>query len=222
MPFQKFINRYQAARLLLAEPEISRYRNASDTLILAIPRGALQMGEVFHDKLGLPLDIIGTKKIPHPFNEELAIGAVGPYGIFFVDTVSFPDIPSEYVEKERRRLENAIAKRYASYRGSDKFPVLRNKTIILVDDGLATGSTMLAAIQVVRTQNPARIVVAVPVSPQDTLEKIRKALKTVDSVVCLFVPPVFHAIGEFYDDFPQVEDEEAIEILKRCRSENVL
>ena len=110
MPFQKFINRYQAARLLLAEPEICRYRNASDTLILAIPRGALQMGEVFHDKLGLPLDIIGTKKIPHPFNEELAIGAVGPYGIFFVDTVSFPDIPSEYVEKERRRLENAIAK----------------------------------------------------------------------------------------------------------------
>ena len=205
-----FKDRYDAGMQLAKA--LSEYKGR-DVVILAIPRGALQIGEVLHKELKAPLDIIVTKKIPHPMSEEYAIGAVGSGGEYFI-TEAGMDIDPKHIEKERKRLEKAVEEKYVRYRGTRAKPDLRDRTVIIIDDGIATGSTMLAAIHVVRKQRPARIVVAVPVGAPDSLKKIEEEA---DEVVCLDVPMGFAAIGQFYEDFAQVEDEEAIAILKKCR-----
>lgn len=206
-----FKDRYDAGMHLAKA--LSGYKGREDVIILAIPRGALQIGEVLHNELKAPLDIIVTKKIPHPMSEEYAIGAVGPGGECFV-TEAGMDIDPKHIEKERKRLEKAVEEKYARYRGKRARPKLRDRVVILIDDGIATGSTMLAAIHVVRKQKPAKIVVAVPVAPPESLKRIEEEA---DEVICLDMPMGFAAIGQFYDDFVQVEDEEAIAILKKCK-----
>jgi predicted phosphoribosyltransferase len=191
---------------------LSKYRNDPDAIILAIPRGALQIGKVLHQRLGLPLDIIVTKKIPHPMSEEFAVGAVGPDGEYFL-TESASGIDQEYIEREKKRIEKAVEEKYARYRGKRPKPEIEGKTVIIVDDGIATGSTMMAAIHVIRKQKAAKIVVAVPVGPPDTVAAMGKVA---DEVVCLITPQMFFAIGQFYENFVQVEDEEAIAILNEC------
>ena len=206
-----FRDRYDAGdQLALA---LAKYKGARDAIVLAIPRGALQIGEVLHERLGLPLDIIVTKKIPHPMSEEYAIGAVGPDGEYFVNPAAL-DIAPEYIESQRRRLELAVEEKYVTYRGKRPKPKLGGKTVIIVDDGIATGSTMIAAIHVIRKQKPKRIVVAVPVGAQDSVARVAAEA---DEVVCLSTPDMFFAIGQFYEDFTQVEDEEAMAILEKCR-----
>ncbi len=190
-----------------------RYKNKKNILILAIPRGALVIGEVLHRELGAPLDIIVTKKIPHPMSEEYAIGAVGPGGEWFVDEAASDGVGGEYIESQRAMLEKAVEERYERYRGKRPKPAIKGRTVILIDDGIATGSTMLAAIRVLRKQKPERIVVAVPVAPPDSLARVAEEA---DEVVCLMQPTPFFAIGAFYEDFRQVEDEEAMAILARC------
>ncbi len=192
---------------------LARYKGKKDVLILAIPRGALQIGEVLHEELKTPLDIIVTKKIGHPMSEEYAIGAVGPDGEYVISEGAV-DVSPEYIIGERKRLEAVVEEKYRRYRGDRPKPDVRGKTVILVDDGIATGSTLIAAIHVIRKQKPAKIVVAVPVAPAEGLAKVKAQA---DEVICLLVPPDFYAIGQFYDSFPQVEDEEAIAILKKCR-----
>lgn len=206
-----FRDRHDAAKQLAAA--LSAYKGRKDVLILAIPRGALQIGEVLHSELGAPLDIIVTKKIPHPMSEEYAIGAVGPDGEWFVDPEAAVDVSRDYIERERKRLEAVVEEKYARYRGGRPMPAIRGKTVIIVDDGLATGSTMIAAVRVVRKKNPAKIVVAAPVGAADAVRKLKGIA---DVVVCLATPEPFFAIGQFYDRFPQVEDWEAIAILKKC------
>lgn len=206
-----FKDRLEAGKLLAKA--LWRYKE-KDAIVLAIPRGALQIGEVLHAELGLPLDIIATKKIPHPANEEFAIGAVGPDGGYFVDPFAAREVSPEYIEAQRKRLAAAIEERYLRYRGKRPKPALGGKTAIIVDDGLATGSTMLAAIRVIKKQKPSRIVVAVPVGPPDVAARLEREA---DEVVCLLRPEFFYAIGAFYEYFPQVDDEEAIAILKRCQ-----
>jgi predicted phosphoribosyltransferase len=206
-----FKDRYDAGEKL-AEA-LSDYKGRKDVIILAIPRGALQIGEVLHKELKAPLDIIVTKKIPHPMSEEYAIGAVGPGGEYFV-TGAADDVGPEYIEKERKRLEKAVEEKYVRYRGKRAKPKLKDKTVIIIDDGIATGSTMIAAIHVVRKQKPANIVVAVPVGPPDSVKMVAEEA---DEVICLDMPMNFFAIGQFYENFTQVEDEEAIAILKKCR-----
>ncbi|MCI0503944.1 phosphoribosyltransferase [Candidatus Micrarchaeota archaeon] len=208
-----FRDRYDAGRRLAAA--LAGYKGGKDTLILAIPRGALQIGEVLYRELGLPLDIIVTKKIPHPMSVEYAIGAVGPDGEYFVNAGAAAEIGQEYVEIQRKKLAAAVEERYARYRGARAKPLLKGKTVILVDDGIATGSTVLAAIHIIRKHKPKKIVVAVPVGPPDSVAMIAAEA---DEMVCLEQPSLFHAIGAFYEDFAQVEDEEAIAILKRCRT----
>lgn len=205
-----FKDRYDAGEQL--SKALSAYAGKKDVLLLAIPRGALQIGEVLHERLKAPLDIIVTKKIPHPMSEEFAIGAVGPGGEFFVNP--YAEATPQYIERERKRIEAAVEEKYRRYRGDLPKPEVRGKTVILVDDGIATGSTMLAAIHVLRKQKPKRIVVAVPVGPPDTVALIAKEA---DEMVCLLTPDYFYAIGQFYESFVQVEDEEAIGILRRCR-----
>jgi predicted phosphoribosyltransferase len=205
-----FRDRFDAGEQLA--DALAKYKNDPDAIVLAIPRGALQIGKVLHERLNLPLDIIVTKKIPHPMSEEFAIGAVGPDGEYFV-TASAAGIDPQYLEGERKRIEKAVEEKYVRYRGMRPKPKLEGKTVIIVDDGIATGSTMIAAIHVIRKQKAAKVVVAVPVGPPDTVAQIAKEA---DEMFCIMAPPMFYAIGQFYENFVQVEDEEAIGILKAC------
>ncbi len=206
-----FADRYDAGRQLAAA--LAKYKGKKSVLILAIPRGALQMGGVLHDELKAQLDIIVTKKIGHPMSEEYAIGAVGPDGEYVISKGA-ADVPAEYILRERKRLEAVVEEKYRRYRGDRPKPGIRGKTVIIVDDGIATGSTLIAAIHVIRKQKPAKIVVAIPVAPAEALAKVKAEA---DEVICLLVPADFYAIGQFYEKFPQVEDGEAIAILRRCR-----
>ncbi|HSB46880.1 MAG TPA: phosphoribosyltransferase family protein [Candidatus Bilamarchaeum sp.] len=205
-----FRDRFDAGEQLAAA--LAEYKNDRDAIILAIPRGALQIGKVLHERLGLPLDIIVTKKISHPMSEEFAIGAVGPDGEHFL-TQSAEGIDRGYIESERKRLEKAVEEKYERYRGRRPKPDLAGKTAIIVDDGIATGSTIIAAIHVIRKQGAAKIVVAVPVGPSETVARIAALA---DEMHCLLSMDIFYAIGQFYEDFVQVEDEEAIAILREC------
>ncbi len=204
-----FKDRYDAGEQLAKA--LGAYAGRDDVVILAIPRGALQIGKVLHERLKAPLDIIVTKKIPHPTSEEFAIGAVGPGGEFFVNP--FTEAPAGYIEEQRKKLSASVEEKYRRYRGGKPLTDVRGKVVVIVDDGIATGSTMLAAIHVMRKQKPKRIVVAVPVGPADTVAQIAKEA---DEMVCLLIPEYFFAIGQFYESFAQVEDEEAIRILKEC------
>jgi predicted phosphoribosyltransferase len=205
-----FKDRYEAAEQLAKA--LSGYNGMKDAIILAIPRGALQIGEVLHKRLNLPLDIIITKKIPHPMSEEYAVGAVGPDGEFFVNASA--EVSNDYIASKRKILEKMVEERYKLYRGEKPKPKLYGKTVIIVDDGVATGSTILAAIHVIRKQNPKKIVIAVPVGSSEAMEMIKREA---DEVICISIPDNFFAIGQFYENFVQVEDKEAIGILKRCQ-----
>ena len=206
-----FKDRYEAGKRLA--DALTAYKNRKDTIILAIPRGALQVGEILHERLGLPLDIIITKKIPHPMNDEFAIGAVGPGGACFLNDPSAIGVPMGYVERKIDEISKSIDERYKTYRGRKPIPNLDGKIVIIVDDGIATGSTMRIAIRMIRMQNPERIVVAAPVGPPEVVDMLKTEA---DEIVCLETPFPFFAIGQFYESFPQVEDEEAIAILRKC------
>jgi putative phosphoribosyl transferase len=205
-----FKDRQDAAQQLL--PKLEKYKGNKDAIILAIPRGALQIGAVLRDKLDLPLDIVVTKKIGAPGNEEYAIGAVGPDGETQIneDVVRYYKIPKSYIDDEAQRLKHVIKRRYEDYRGDPNPPDLKDKICIVVDDGIATGFTTMAAVQYIRRQKPKKIVLAVPVSAVDSHEKLKKE---VDEMICLFVREDFFAVGQFYDIFGQVSDEEAIKLL---------
>ncbi len=206
-----FKDRYEAGKRLA--DALTTYKNRKDTIILAIPRGALQVGEILHERLGLPLDIIITKKIPHPMNDEFAIGAVGPGGACFLNDPSAIGVPMGYVERKIDEISKSIDERYKTYRGRKPIPNLDGKIVIIVDDGIATGSTMRIAMRMIRMQNPERIVVAAPVGPPEVVDMLKTEA---DEIVCLETPFPFFAIGQFYESFPQVEDEEAIAILRKC------
>jgi putative phosphoribosyl transferase len=208
---ERFPDRKTAAKLL--SEKLKSYKGLKDAVILAIPRGALQLGEVLRKELNLPLDIVVTKKIGAPGNEEFAIGVVGPDGKFSYDkaiTQSY-GIPLNYIEKEARRLQHVIRRRYEDYRGSAKPPDLKGKTCIIVDDGIATGHTTLAAVEYLKRQEAKKIVLAVPVSAPDSAAGLEKE---VDEMICLKKPEDFFAVGQFYANFPQVSDKEAAEILR--------
>ena len=205
-----FKNRTDAAKQLL--PKLEKYKNNKDVIILAIPRGALEMGVVLRNELKLPLDIVVTKKIGAPGNEEYAIGVVGPDGEKQIneDIIRYYKIPKNYIEDEAKRLKHVIKRRYEEYRGDPTPPDLKDKICIVVDDGIATGFTTLAAVQYIRRQKPKKIVLAVPVSAVDSYNKLKKE---VDEMICLNVREDFYAVDQFYEIFGQVSDEEAIKLL---------
>jgi len=203
-----FKDRFDAAERLAEK--LQKYKGSKDGIILAIPRGALQTGYVLAKRLQLPLDIILTKKIGHPDNSELAIGAVSLTSEI-IDP-DFRDVSREYIKKEVKEIRQNLRERSQQYRGTKFFSDLKDKIVILVDDGIATGHTMSAAIDLVKEEKLKKIIVAIPVGPWERIEMLKKRA---DEVICLSVPENFTAIGQFYRDFPQVDDEEAIGLLRK-------
>lgn len=191
---------------------LRRYKGAKSAVVLAVPRGGLPVGREIARALGLPLDVLLTKKIGHPFNPEFAIGAVTLTGAAVdAETMAREGVSEGYVASEVERLRASLRERWRLYRGDAPPPSMNGRTAILVDDGAATGRTLLAAIEVLRRERAARVVVAVPVASDDAAEALRAAA---DELECLAVPADFMAIGQFYGDFAQVSDEEAVALLR--------
>jgi predicted phosphoribosyltransferase len=181
-------------------------------IVLAIPRGGVVVGfEVAH-ALNISLDLIIPRKIRAPDNPELAIGALTEDGTIILDDelVKYLQVSEEYVreESERQRLE--IERRLKLYRRDAPYPSLKNREVVIVDDGIATGSTMKAAVASVRMRGAKTILVAVPVGPFSSIEELKREA---DNVICLYTPEPFHAIGQFYEDFTQTSDEEVRRLL---------
>jgi putative phosphoribosyl transferase len=207
---QGFKNRAQAGKLLAKQ--LDSYAHRPDVVVLALPRGGVPVGFAVAMTLGVELDILLVRKLGMPGQEEYAIGAVGSGGV----RVLQPGVPGllgvtpATVESITRRELAEIARRERLYRGARPLPVLKERTVMLVDDGIATGSTMLAAVRVARQQGAARIVVAVPVAPPETVLELEPQ---VDELVCLSAPPMFRAVSQWYREFDQTSDEEVQDLL---------
>ena len=182
-------------------------------IVLAIPRGGVVVGFEIAKALNLPLDVIIPRKIGAPDNPELAIGAVAEDGTAILDQnlIKYLGVSREYVVEETERQKQEINRRLKFYRQDTSYPDLKGLDIIVVDDGIATGSTMKAALASVKNRGAASITVAVPVGPPSTIEELEKIA---GRVVCLYTPEFFQAIGEFYEDFSQTSDDEVIGLLQ--------
>lgn len=204
----QFNDRYDAAMQLI--PHLKKYAQDQE-VVFAVPRGGVPIGYYIAKHYNLPLELMLTKKIGHPWSEELAIGAVSLED-HIVDERS--EVSEEYIEKAVKKIRADLQARYKKFMGEDhKIMDLKSKIVIIVDDGIATGNTMLAAIKMLRKKDPKKIVVAVPVAPPDTITKIRQYA---DEVVCLYSPEDFFGVGQFYRDFSEVSDEEVMELLKEA------
>lgn len=201
-------NRVAAAKQLVAA--LSEYRDKRP-LVLAIPRGAVPMAKVIADALNGELDVVLVRKLRAPGNPEFAIGSVDESGwVYLADYATTAGANERYIESEVSAQLETIRQRRAQYTPVRAPIDPASRVVIVVDDGLATGSTMISALHALRAKNPAELICAVPVAPPDTLEKVRG---NADRVVCLSSPVNFQAVGQFYRDFPQVADEEVIAIL---------
>lgn len=194
------------AGFLLSE-KLIKYKN-TNSVVLAVPRGGVPVGFEIARRLNLPLDIVVSKKIGHPYNKEFAIGAVSmDESIIDKDTA----IPKDYLDKEIRRIRNSLKEKYSLYMGTRTPIDIEGKNIIIVDDGIATGHTVLASIAMLRKKKPLKIIVAVPVLPENVLETF---IKKTDEFVYLIASDYFRGVGSFYDEFNQVEDKEVIQMLE--------
>ncbi len=206
-----FTNRGEAGNLLAEE--LIEYKNNKNAIIVTIPRGGLPIGYAISKKLNLPLEIVLSKKIGHPFHKEFAIGAVTLQSII-LDPVA-KDVSKVYIEEETERIRDLLKQRHQWYYG-DKLPLaLAGKIVIVVDDGVATGNTLISSIKLIQQQNPLQIVVGLPVSPYSTLKKI-ETLSEIDKVICLLTPESFYAVGQFYGEFNQVNDKEVVRLFKEA------
>jgi predicted phosphoribosyltransferase len=201
-----FADRRDAGRRLAAALAHLRDRRP---FVLAIPRGGVVVGRMIADHLACPLDVVVPRKLRAPFNPELAIGAGAEGGAVFVED-EMP-VGATYLEEEIRAQRREIERRVTVYRQGRGLPALDGRTAIVVDDGIATGATMIAALRAVRALGPAYLVAAVPVAPP---EGVARLAREADEIVCLSAPDVFHAVGQFYDDFRQVDDHEVIALLQ--------
>jgi putative phosphoribosyl transferase len=206
-----FRNRQHAGELLAVQ--LGRYRGQPQTVLLALPRGGVPVAAVMARELMLPLEVWPVQKLGAPRQPELAIGAVAGDDLVVLDrdAIASMGISQGEIDSAIARERAELVRRGQAYQGERPPLVLRGVTVILVDDGLATGYTMLAAIRSVRRLEPARVVVAVPVAPRDTLDMLRRE---VDEIFCVHVPRRLIAVGQFYEDFSQVGDEQVREALR--------
>tara|TARA_R110001583_G_scaffold86707_1_gene226487 strand:+ start:664 stop:1299 length:636 start_codon:yes stop_codon:yes gene_type:complete len=207
-----FKNRIDAAIQLASR--LMQFKK-ENLVILAIPRGGLPIGAIVAKALNAPLDIVLTKKIGHPNQKEYAIGAVSLENIVLTETNG---ISQEYIDNETSRIRKILNDRYKQYYRNKVPTDLKDKTVIIIDDGIATGNTLLVTIALVKKQKPKKIIVAIPVAPNSTL-KVLETTPGVDKIICLLAPMNFRAVGQFYETFPQVSDKQAIQWLEQTRNQ---
>lgn len=200
-----------AAGQFLAE-SLADYANCSDVLVLALPRGGVPVAFEVAKALNVALDVLVVRKLGVPDNQELAMGAIASGGVRVLnqDIVKQFNISDGVIDKITVQEREELERREQLYRGDRPFPDLQARTVILVDDGLATGATIWAAILALRQQRPARIVVAVPVAAPETYQDL---IGKVDKIVCSATPSPFYSVGRWYQNFPQTTDEEVRELL---------
>lgn len=205
-----FRDRKDSGTRLAQELKELKGKNA---IVLAIPRGGVPVAMEVAKYLGCEMDLIITRKVGAPGNPEFAIGSVTQDGELITDRefATSYGVGERYLVEESKRQTDIIKERLRRFRGDRPYPSLKDRIVVVVDDGIATGYTIRAAVQSIRRKNPAKLILAVPVAPQETIEELSKE---VDQVVCLSTPEIFYAIGEFYENFEQVEDEEVVRMLK--------
>jgi putative phosphoribosyl transferase len=211
-----FRDRREAGRFL-ADLLID-YAGRDDTIVLALPRGGVPVGYEVARKLGAPLDVFVVRKLGAPGQPEFALGAIASGGVRVVnrDAIQALGIADRLVEEIARREQEELSRRERLYRGNRPAPNLTGKTVILVDDGLATGSTMRSAAAAIKQQSPSRLVVAVPVAARSTCDELAQ---DVDQVVCAVTPFPFFAVGQWYSDFSETSDDEVRDLLERTARE---
>jgi putative phosphoribosyl transferase len=210
MPFR---DRIHAGQLLAQR--LMQYANRDDVLVLAVPRGGVPVGFEVAQALHAPLEVFVLRKLGVPWQEELAFGAVASGGVRVVEqeTIDALGLTSEEIEAVVEREQSELRRRERAYRDDRPAPHVQGKTVLLVDDGIATGSSMLAAIAALRQLKPAKIVVAVPVAAASTTKRLRKIA---DEFVAVEAPATFYAVGQFYADFQPTSDEEVVNLLERA------
>ncbi|MFZ9003670.1 MAG: phosphoribosyltransferase [Robiginitalea sp.] len=203
-----FRNRTEAGYLLAGE--LLKYKG-EPLVVMAIPRGGLPLGAIVADALQAPLEVALTKKIGHPFNREYAIGAVSRNQVVLSKPVG---ISQSYIDSETIRLRRKLEERHRLFHRKKNPVPLKGKQVIIIDDGIATGNTLRVTIALISAESPAKIIVAIPVAPPEAVERLRD-MAEVAEVICLNTPRNFHAVGQFYEDFAAVSDEEALAIFER-------
>jgi len=203
-----FRDRSEAGKLLATR--LKQYRGQPG-VVLAVPRGGVPVAYEVARELELPLEIVLTKKIGHPLNKEYAIGAASLQDHF---VIPHDQVSDEYIREEVSRIRRKLREMYAKFMGDREPEPIAGKTVIVIDDGIATGNTLLGTVQVLKKSGPSKIVIAVPVASAQALEKLEEV---VDEVVAIHVPEVFYGVGAFYDDFTQVSDEEVMDYLDKWR-----
>ena len=213
-----FRDRTEAGRVLAAE--LTAYANRPDVLVLALPRGGVPVGFEVAKALHAPLDVFLVRKLGVPEQEELAMGAIASGGVTVLneDVIRVLGISPAEINAVAAEQMQELERRERSYRGDRPAPEVRGRTVILVDDGLATGSSMRAAVKALRQLHPARIVVAVPVASPETCAEFRDE---VDEIVCAYTPEPFYAVGFWYEDFSQTSDEEVRELLEQAAEQRL-
>ncbi|MBD2609773.1 phosphoribosyltransferase [Nostoc punctiforme FACHB-252] len=205
-----FKNRRFAGQVLAQE--LAAYANRSDVVVLGLPRGGVPVAFEVAQALNAPLDVLVVRKLGVPDREELAMGAIAPGGVRILNRniINMVNISDEVIARVAVQEERELQRRENLYRGQRPFPDLRGRTVILVDDGLATGATMWAAVVAVRKHQPAAIVIAVPVAAPETCQQLETE---VDQITCVSSPSPFYSVGLWYENFPQTTDEEVRELL---------
>ncbi|HZE72120.1 MAG TPA: phosphoribosyltransferase [Pyrinomonadaceae bacterium] len=209
-----FKNRADAGRKLAAR--LTRYADREDVLVLALPRGGVPVAYEVAKEVKAPLDVFLVRKLGVPGHEELAMGAIASGGVRVIneELVNYLGIPHEMIDAIAAVEQRELERRAVAYRDDRTPPDVTDRVVILIDDGLATGSTMRAAAASLRLQKPRRIVVAVPVSSRETCDEFRSE---VDEIVCAFTPENLQGVGLWYEDFSQTSDDEVRELLRRAR-----
>jgi len=205
-----FQDRTEAGKKLAQE--LQKYRGQKDVVVMGLARGGVIVAFEIAKELQLPLDVVVVRKVGAPDNEELALGAVADEGkgIFNENLIALLGVSKDYLRKETERQKEMVKDRKSKYL-KGRTPVdVKNKTVLVIDDGIATGASMKVAIESMKAQKAAKVVLAVPVAAPESLREIAKE---VDEVVCLLKPATFHAVGAFYKNFAQTKDDEIIKVL---------
>lgn len=203
-----FHDRIDAGIQLAAK--LKKYKNEPG-IVLAVPRGGVPVAYAVARELNFPIEVVLTKKIGHPMNKEYAIGAASLTDYF---VIPHDDVSDSYIEEELKRVRIRLKEMYKRFMGDREPENLEGKTVIVVDDGIATGNTLLGTVNVLQKSKPGKIIVAAPVASSSAVQKLAKE---VDEVVVVLIPKVFYGVGAFYEDFEQVSDEEVMDYLDKLR-----